>query len=83
MTDKYRGSQVGEKCLIPILIGLSASLIFSCDEQLYKSCFPSVCVSVRYVLWDIFQKINLEYFVFQALPLKILDNLFVGHFLRK
>ena len=51
VTDKYRGSQVGEKCLIPILIGLSASLIFSCDEQLYKSCFPSVCVSVRYVFF--------------------------------
>ena len=30
-----------------------------------------------------FQKVNLEYFVFQALPLKILDNLFVGHFFRK
>ena len=28
VTEKYRGLQVGEKCLIPILIGLFASLIF-------------------------------------------------------
>ena len=69
--------------------------IFSCDEQLYKSCFPSVCLCVclcvTFFCGTFFQKVSFTSEIlenifcgtfFQKVSFT-LENIFVGHFFRK